>query len=534
MSADNTAMLAVFIVLFIIFVILGFWASRWRKGNLAELGEWALAGRKLGVYLAWFLVGADLYTAYTFIAIPSALFAKGSVYFFAVPYVGIAFGVALITMPRLWKISRDKNYVTAVDMVHDRYNSKVLTMIIALTGIVAELPYIALQIYGMQAVLTVMIGQSVTADVGLIAEIALIISFIILAAFTFTSGLRGATITAVMKDAIIFTTVIVVIVVVPLRVGSFATATSTATATAPALLGHGVTFDVLPGVLLNGFISLAVMSAFALYLYPHAINGILSTDSTKKLRYSTALLPIYGIGLALLALFGILAYESVGAMNIIAPGFSTSTNTWTTSTHVVHNILTVPALIYAQFPGWFAGFAFLGIFIGGLVPASIMAISQANLLTRNVAKFFKPDITPEGEARLSKWASVFFKFLALLFIFVISADSALQLQLLGGIIVLQTLPAIFLTMYTKRLNKYGLIVGWIGGIGLGLYLELAANHFGKLSTTLLNVGSPVGYIFVGLAALALNLLLVLVISLAAGGTKDHSVAPGNEENPTAD
>lgn len=525
MDANNIAMIAVFIALFVVFVILGFWASRWRRGDLSELGEWALAGRRLGVYLAWFLVGADLYTAYTFIAIPSALFAKGSVYFFAVPYVGIAFGVALITMPRLWKISRDKKYVTAVDMVHDRYNSKALTMIIALTGIVAELPYIALQIYGMQAVLTVLIGQSITSDVGVISEIALIISFIILAAFTFTSGLRGATITAVMKDAIIFTTVIVVIIVVPLTItNGFAGATATATATAPALLGKSVTFDVLPGVLLNGFISLAVMSAFALYLYPHAINGILSTESTKKLRYSTALLPMYGIGLALLALFGLLAYASTGAMHIIAPNFNTTTNTWTSSSHNVYNILTVPALIYSQFPGWFAGFAFLGIFIGGLVPASIMAISQANLLTRNIAKFFRPNMTPAGEARLAKWASVVFKFLALLFIFVISANSALQLQLLGGIIILQTLPAIFLTMYTKRLNKYGLIVGWVGGMALGIYLELAANKFGSLSTTLLNVGSPVGYIFVGLAALALNLLLVLVISLALGGTKSKDTA----------
>ena len=127
-------MLSVFVVLFAFFVGLGFWASRFRKGNLAELGEWSLAGRRLGVYLAWFLVGADLYTAYTFIAIPSALFANGTIYFFAVPYVGMAFGVAMITMPRLWKMSRKKDYVTAVDMVHDRYNSRTLTMLIAITG----------------------------------------------------------------------------------------------------------------------------------------------------------------------------------------------------------------------------------------------------------------------------------------------------------------------------------------------------------------------------------------------------------------
>ena len=529
--SSNVVMITVFLVLFAVFVILGFWASRFRRGNLADLGEWSLAGRRLGVYLAWFLVGADLYTAYTFIAIPSALFASGTIYFFAVPYVGMAFGVALLTMPRLWKISRNKNYVTAVDMVHDRYDSKTLTMLIAITGIVAELPYIALQIYGMQAVLTVMIGQSVVSDVEVISEIALILSFIILAAFTFTSGLRGATITAVMKDAIILVSVVVVIIVVPLTIkNGFAGAISTAHTISPTLLGLASSpqFSVLPNTLLNGFISLAVMSALALYLYPHAINGILSASSTKKLRYSTALLPLYGIGLALLALFGILAYASTGAMHIIAPNFNLATNTWTTSTHSVYNVLAVPALIYAEFPSWFVGFAFLGIFIGGLVPASIMAISQANLLTRNIAKFVKPDITPAGEARLAKWASVAFKFIALSFILVIQASSALQLQLLGGIIILQTLPAIFLTMYTKRLTKYGLIVGWVGGIGLGLYLAYAANfvqhNYPTFKTSLFNFGAPFGPMFVGLAALALNLLLVVVISLATGGLKKNPAA----------
>lgn len=68
------------------------------------------------------------------------------------PYVATAFMVAMVTMPRLWQWSREKGYVTAADMVQDRFSSRVLAALIALTGIIAELPYIALQIIGMQAV----------------------------------------------------------------------------------------------------------------------------------------------------------------------------------------------------------------------------------------------------------------------------------------------------------------------------------------------------------------------------------------------
>ena len=500
---NNYVVLSVFISLFVLFVALGFWSSRFRKGDMTDLGEWALAGRRLGTYLAWFLVGADLYTAYTFIAIPEFVYASGALYFYAVPYVGMTFGIALITMPRLWKISKGKNYVTAVDMIHDKFNSRTLALLIALTGIAAELPYIALQIYGMQAVLTVMIGQTVSSNATIITEAALVIAFVILAAFTFTSGLRGATVTALMKDAIIFTTVIVVIVVVTIQVGGFGNALiDMGSVSKPPVTGTGT----LANLYISGFISLSLMSAFALYLYPHAINGVLSTNSAKKLRYSTALLPLYGVGLALLALFGVLIYASKSALAL---------------TGQYGAVTAVPSLIYAELPDWFVGFAFLGIFIGGLVPASIMAISQANLLTRNVIKPFWAKMNPKMETMLSKIFSVMFKFIALLFIFVIQATYSLQLQLVGGIISLQTLPAIFLAMYTNKLHKWSMGIGWAAGILLGLGLLIYRNFVILKSSSIVTTffvfvnqtSSPFYFLYIGLYALLFNLLIVVVGSL---------------------
>ncbi len=510
---NNIEVLAVFISLFVLFVGLGFWASRFRRGDMSDLGDWALAGRKIGSYLAWFLVGADLYTAYTFIAIPESLYVKGAVYFFAVPYVGMTFGVAMITMPRLWKLSRKHNYVTAVDMIRDKFNSRSLATIIALTGIVAELPYIALQIYGMQAVLTIMIGQLVTSNAVVITEIALIVAFVILALFTFTSGLRGAVVTAVMKDIIIFVTVIVAIVAIPMYTGGFGHALA-AMASAKPLPATG-TGD-LSGLFLNGFISLVIGSALALYLYPHAINGVLSTSSTKKLRMSTALLPLYGVGLALLALFGVLAYGASKTLPLI---------------HQYGVVTTVPALIYAYLPPWFVGFAFLGIFIGGLVPASIMAIAQANLLARNVIKPYMKSMTPKLEARLSKYFSIMFKFIALTFIFVVSSTYSLELQLVGGIIILQTLPSIFLALYSNKLNKWAVGVGWLAGQLTGLGLLIDANfivaHGTSITTVFFKFSTPLGFFYAGMVGILVNLLFVLAGSLVAGTIRPQKVAvPG--------
>lgn len=492
----NNDTIIVFIVLFAVFTALGFLASRFRRGEGKRLDEWALAGRKLGMYLAWFLVGGDLYTAYTFIAVPSAMYAAGSIYMFATPYVMSTFAVALVVMTSLWKISKRKNYFTAVDFVRDKFNSRTLAVLIAATGIVAELPYIALQIVGMQAVLQVMIAPYFAGTTLFDVEtVALILSFTILAAFTFWSGLRGAALTAVMKDAIILTSVIVVVIAVPLSVtGGFHHAFQVAQASGKA----AGSYMTLSPALTNAFISLFVLSALALYLYPHAINGVLGSKDAKSVRYSTAMLPLYGVGLFLLTLFGVLIYIVPKALSAVVAGGSGG------------GALVVPELIVNTMPAWFAGFAFLGIFIGGLVPAAIMAISQANLLTRNIIREFRPNFEEKLEHNIARWASVGFIFLALGFVYLIPHTYAISLQLLGGILITQTLPPIMIGLYTKWLDKNALIGGWFVGIITGVYFVEAANHFGAPTKSLM--ASPFGLLYVAAIALLLNFVVVIVWS----------------------
>jgi len=476
--------ISVFLFLFIIFIYLGFSGKNFRPGDLSKMHEWALGGQKLGTLLAWFLIGADLFTAYTFIAVPSGIFAAGPLFFFAVPYVAITFAIAMIVMPKLFVVSKEKGYITGVDFVKDAFNSRTLTILIALTGVVAELPYIALQVIGMRAVLTSMLMPY--GNIKMISDLTLIISFIILAGFTYTTGLRGITLTAIMKDVIIFTTVIVIIIAVPLMYGGFHIA-----------FKAKPVYAMLPPGFATAYLSLFMMSAFALFLYPHAINGSLSSESAKKLRRTSALLPLYAVGLALIALFGILVYAVKPAMSVL--------NKFPPS---IRGVMVVPTLIQSTMPPWFTGFAFLGIFIGGLVPAAIMAMASANLLVRNVYKEFKPDLSPEAETKLAKLLSVIFKFVALGFVFAVPATYAISLQLLGGIIILQTLPAIFMGLYMKNLNKNALILGWILGMITGIYFVEKVNNFGLIAKTL--ISTPFGLIFIGVVALAVNLAVVLI------------------------
>src|SRR6185437_8917178 len=209
----NWPALIVFVALFLFVAWLGFYAARWRRGDLDQLHEWGLGGRRFGTFVTWFLLGGDLYTAYTFIAVPALMFGAGALGFFAVPYTIMIYPILYIVFPRLWSVAHKHGFVTSADFVRGRFGNRWLALAIAFTGILATMPYIALQLVGIEVVIGAM---GVETD-GFIGDLPLIIAFVILAAFTYTSGLRAPAMIAVVKDVLIYVTVIAAVIAVPMK-----------------------------------------------------------------------------------------------------------------------------------------------------------------------------------------------------------------------------------------------------------------------------------------------------------------------------
>src|SRR5471030_716643 len=189
----NWVALGVFVFFFALVTVMGFWASRWQSGGAkkeAHLDEWGLGGRNFGTWITWFLVGGDFYTAYTVIAVPALVYAVGSYGFFALPYTILVYPIVFVIMPKLWKEAKRDGHVTAADVVFGRYGSRPLELAIAATGIIATMPYIALQLVGMEVVIKAL---------GLTGELPLAAAFIILALYTYTAGLRAPALIAFVK-----------------------------------------------------------------------------------------------------------------------------------------------------------------------------------------------------------------------------------------------------------------------------------------------------------------------------------------------
>ncbi|MEU4195019.1 monocarboxylate uptake permease MctP [Kribbella sp. NPDC026611] len=497
--------LIIVIVIFGAVTAMGFMASRWRRGeHLQSLDEWGLGGRGFGTFITWFLLGGDLYTAYTFIAVPAAMYATGAVSgFFAVPYTIVVYPIIFVFMSRLWSVSHRNGYVTPADFVGGRYGSRALSLAIAVTGILATMPYIALQLVGMQAVFETMgLGGNNT----LAKDLPLLIAFAVLAAYTYSSGLRAPAMIAFVKDTLIYLVILVAIFYLPHVLGGWHSIFGAAQEklAKPNPVTGKPTGAFIPGS--TGYVSywtLALGSAMALFMYPHSVTAVLSSKTRNVVRRNAAILPAYSLLLGLLALLGFMAIKA----KVNVKGLDGLANPQ----------LAIPRLFDQEFPSWFAGIAFAAIAVGALVPAAIMSIAAANLFTRNIYRdFIKPSATPAQEAKVSKLASLLVKVGALVFVLGMDKTIALNLQLLGGIWILQTFPAIVVGLYTRWFHRYALLAGWAVAMVFGtisaynVVNPVTKKHFGG---SLSNIPFTTTPAYIALTAFVLNLVIVILLTL---------------------
>ena len=508
----NVVAASVFIFFFALVTVLGFAAARWKAGDLRHLHEWGLGGGQFGPWIIWFLLGGDLYTAYTVIAIPAVVYAIGAYGFFAVPYTIIIYPFLYLTMPRLWAVSRKHGYMTAGDFVLGRYGNRWLELAVALTGILATMPYIALQLVGLEKVIDALgfSGQ------GLMEHAPITIAFVILALYTYRSGLRAPAMIAFVKDTMIYVFVIAAVIIIPYELGGFgkifeaAGKAYEAKLTAKAVPAAGLT--LMPSQI-GPYITLAIGSAMALFMYPHALTGTLASSSGRAIRFNTMTLPAYSFVLGLIALLGMMALAA--GVNVKNPTDA------------------VPQLVLWAFPDWFAGFCFAAIALGALVPAAVMSIGAANTFTRNVWKpFVNPEMTPHEESVLAKLVSLIVKVGALLVIFFMPTKFALDLQLLGGVWMIQIFPAMIFGLFTRWFSGPALLVGWAAGMIVGTALAWGPTAWVPVHALAWDIPF-IGHVDTGLGFAAYNGLTSVIANIAVAALVSLAVRSAAPDETSA-
>jgi SSS family solute:Na+ symporter len=346
------------------------------------------------------------------------------------------------------------------------------------------MPYIALQLVGIRVVIAAM---------GVHGEWPLALAFVILAAYTYSSGLRAPAVIAIVKDVMLYVMVLAALIYIPIRLGGYAQVFETAN----RLLGThspAAMIYLKQGQFL-GYSTLAIGSAIALMLYPHTATAVLSAQSANVVRRNAAMLPAYSFLLGLIALMGYLAL----AAGVVTKDPNSA----------------VPLLFLKMFPEWFAGFCLAAVAIGALVPAAIMSIAASNLFTRNLyGALVRKRMTPAEESAMAKVVSLVVKFGALLFVLKLPATYAIEMQLLGGIWMAQLFPSVVVGVFSRWFNPWALFFGWVAGMASGTGMALALGL--KSSVYPLHLPAALGgtyAMYAAVPALLLNLAVSVLLTV---------------------
>ncbi|MFJ8677154.1 sodium:solute symporter [Streptomyces sp. NPDC093589] len=459
---------------------------------------WALGGRGLGTLSTGFLMGGTVITAYTYVAIPGLMFGAGGLALYALTYLLLLTPLVTLILPRLHRIATRHGMVTAADYVRARHGSHALALAVALTGILATMPYLALQVIGMATLLDAM-GLPAGTVAGCLG---LILLFGLFAAATQPAGLRATARIAPVKALL---TTLALGVALGLAITRLGGPGAVFAAADHRLAAQGLSL-VVPPQSAFAYATLALGTALAQPMYPQIVTVALAARDHRRLRAATSTLPLWAGLLALTALLGVAA---------LAAGIRTRPG---------HAELAVPLLIRSLTPDWLTGLLFGALAVGALLPACVMATSMSTLLVRNVyTEYLNPTATPKHEVRIARTGSLCIVAGAVLFALVLHPQDAVNLHLLGGVWILQTLPAVAIALFTRWFHHRALIAGWAAGMTVGTSL-LCLHDFSSVVN--LGIGPLHASVYAALIALALN----LAVSAALTPVLDRLGIPRNSDS----
>ena len=206
-SGATVALTIVAVVVFgtIVFALLGV-----RRIKM-DPSQYIVGGRSFGTLFLWVLLAGEIYTTFTFLGIAGLSYSQGAPAFYAMAYGTCAYIIGYFLTPAIWRVAKEHDLLTGPDFFEVRYRSRALGVGVAVLQFVMIVPYVALQLSGLQILLRI-------AGYGTYnATASVCIAFIVLALFVFSAGLRGTAWASVVKDVFVLGAVIFAGIAIPVR-----------------------------------------------------------------------------------------------------------------------------------------------------------------------------------------------------------------------------------------------------------------------------------------------------------------------------
>jgi SSS family solute:Na+ symporter len=453
---------AILIVAIIVFGTIGFALNAVKRFKM-EPQEFIVGGRSFGAVLLWILLAGEIYTSFTFLGAAGWAYGKGAPSFYILAYGTVGYIIGYFYLPLVWRIGKERGLMTWPDFLIDRYGSKSLGVAVGVLQFFLAVPYVTLQLTGLQ----ILLGIAGYGEYN--ATVAVSIAFLLMALFVFTAGLRGAAWASVIKDALVLAAVLFAGIYLPIHFFGSAGAMFDKVA---ALHPHWLTLR--PGSSpygVNWFISTVVFTGIGYFMGPANAQSIFSARSEETVRRNMIYLPVYGLVIVFVLLAGFTAL-------LVVPGLKGPA---ADQSFVL--------LLQHYFPAWVVGLVAAAGCLAALLPASVLLLGAASIFSRNVI----------GHTRYVRVMVLICAVLALV-LWIYEKTSLVDLLLFYYNGIAQLAPGVMFALFWKRVSAWAVAAGLIVGEVLAMYALHQTFGPGGLNP--------------GLLALCANTIVVVLVALA--------------------
>lgn len=431
----NTALiLGVSLVVVFLVALLGVFLGR---GRNSDMEGWLVSGRKMGSFLVWFLLGSEIYTAFTFEGLAGYAYKNGSAAFYNVALNDVAYAIGFMVLPTIWIIGKRFGYVTQSDFVAGRYQSKPLGVFVALTSAIIMIAYIDLNITGLEAVIKV-IGKGAISTTW-----ADILGFLILALAVFFGGIRGNAIQAAIKDILMFVAIGVMFLVIPFHYfGSFGNMYGQFVKQIPSHL-------TLPGVSkhlgVTWLITTVLLNGLGQWMWPQWFGVAFTAKNPRTLKLQAVFMPFYQLVKV--------AVITIGLAAVVILGFSK---------HINGNNV-VMMLAVKTFPEWFVILFTVAAMLSAIIPAGPIIMTSSSLIAKNVVQAMRPETTAKSVYNLTR-VLVFPLTIIALLLTMAAPSLIVSILLVAYDFISQLFPAVIVGgLFWRRATKQGVLAGILTG-----------------------------------------------------------------------
>lgn len=443
--------------------------------------NWAVGGRNFGRWLNWFIMAGEVYTAFAFLGASGWAYSRGGPTLYILGYGALAYVVGYHILPRICEYGHRHMLVTQGDLVEYLYSSKALGIFVSCIGVAFLLPYLQLQLTALGLIVEV-------ASLGAITRIeAMVIAFVMVAAFVFLSGLKGVASTAVVKDVMMMGSMLFFGLYLPYHYcGGIGEMFSQIEAMKPGFVSFPGGTDNLDVV---WAMSTLLVTAVGFYMWPHFSTNTFSAKDPDVPKHNAVWLPVCHLFLIFPMLVGftaVLVYAD-NPLPVADMAFL--------------------YMVKDTFPAWVLGVIGGAGALACMIPAADLLLSTSLLISRNIyikgIRHGDESLSPEHMKRIARYLILVLT-AAALYLSIFHANLLVNLLLTGYSGVTQFFPLLVLGMFWKQSSKTAAVCGLVVGEFLVFYLMLnKMDPFAFMG----------GHFNAGFIALAANLAVFVIVSV---------------------